>query len=159
MDRSLPALTVVTAVGSGVVGGVFFAFSAFVMRALDRLPARQGLAAMQSINVMAPTAPLMILLVGTALCSLVLGGSALFRLDEAVARYQLAGAALYLLAVAITGIYHVPRNDALTALDPSAADAVARWRAYIPGWVLWNHVRTATSVAGAVLLTVAGRIG
>jgi uncharacterized membrane protein len=33
------------------VGGIFFAFSAFVMKALDRLPPAQGIAAMQSINV------------------------------------------------------------------------------------------------------------
>src|SRR6185436_10873289 len=40
-------LTIGTAVGSGLVGGVLFGFSTFVMRALDRLPAAQGLAAMQ----------------------------------------------------------------------------------------------------------------
>jgi uncharacterized membrane protein len=38
------------ALGSGLVGGVFFAFSTFVMRALARVPAAQGIAAMQSIN-------------------------------------------------------------------------------------------------------------
>ena len=32
---------------------MFFAFSTFVMQALDRLPAPQGIAAMQSINVTA----------------------------------------------------------------------------------------------------------
>ena len=44
------AVTIGSAIGSGVAGGVFFAFSTFIMRALDRLPPNQGLAAMQSIN-------------------------------------------------------------------------------------------------------------
>ena len=45
------ALAFAAARGSGVVGGVFFAFSSFVMAALARRPAHEGIAAMQSINV------------------------------------------------------------------------------------------------------------
>ncbi|MGI9030825.1 MAG: hypothetical protein ACR2HP_12705 [Ilumatobacteraceae bacterium] len=44
----------VTAVGSVVVGGVFFAFSTFVMKGLAGLPAPTGIAAMQAINLAAP---------------------------------------------------------------------------------------------------------
>ena len=39
--------------GCGLVAGVFFAFSAFVMSALARLQPAQGIAAMQSINITA----------------------------------------------------------------------------------------------------------
>ena len=51
----LIALTVGTALGCGLIAGVFFAFSTFVMKALIRLPASQGIAVMQSINVVAVT--------------------------------------------------------------------------------------------------------
>jgi len=34
-----------------LIGGVFFAFSTFVMKALVRVPAVPGIAAMQSINI------------------------------------------------------------------------------------------------------------
>jgi len=44
-------LPLVSALGSGLMAGVFFAFSAFIMNALARLPAAQGIAAMQSINI------------------------------------------------------------------------------------------------------------
>ncbi|HET9531010.1 MAG TPA: hypothetical protein VFQ92_11700, partial [Blastocatellia bacterium] len=44
-------ITIVTALGSGLIAGVFFAFSSFVMRALCRLPTREAIAAMKSINV------------------------------------------------------------------------------------------------------------
>lgn len=53
-------------VGCGVVSGVFFAFSGFVMPALGRLPTPQAVAAMQAINVTAVTPPLMTALFGTA---------------------------------------------------------------------------------------------
>ena len=51
IERLLFALTLVSALGCGLVAGVLFAFSSFVMNALARLPAAQGIAAMQSINV------------------------------------------------------------------------------------------------------------
>src|SRR5258705_6992637 len=49
--RVLTTVTFGTALGAGLVAGVFFAFSSFVMAALARLPPAQAIAAMQSINV------------------------------------------------------------------------------------------------------------
>ncbi|WP_010496926.1 hypothetical protein [Paenibacillus elgii] len=51
MGNLLFGLTYASALGSGLIAGLFFAFSTFVMSALARLPAEQGIAAMQSINV------------------------------------------------------------------------------------------------------------
>jgi uncharacterized membrane protein len=51
IDGCPRVLTLTSAVGAGLVAGIFFAFSSFVMKALDRLPPAQGIAAMQSINV------------------------------------------------------------------------------------------------------------
>ena len=59
-------LTFISAIGCGLVGGVFFAFSTFVMQGLGRLPAPQGAAAMQAINVTAVTPVFMAALFGTA---------------------------------------------------------------------------------------------
>ena len=67
MDGFLFVLTLLAALGCGVVAGVFFAFSAFVMKALGHLPAEQGIAAMQAINVAAVTFAFMAALFGTAL--------------------------------------------------------------------------------------------
>lgn len=58
-------LIVGSALGCGVAGGAFFAFSTFIMRALARLPAPQGIAAMQSINVVVITPLFMMALFGT----------------------------------------------------------------------------------------------
>jgi uncharacterized membrane protein len=51
IDSLLFPLTLISALGCGLMAGFFFAFSACVMNALARLPAAQGITAMQSINV------------------------------------------------------------------------------------------------------------
>ncbi len=159
LDRSLSTLTTITAVGCGVVGGVFFAFSVFVMQALGRLPPAKGIAAMQAINAAAPTPLFMAALLGTGLTCVTLAGSALFRMDEPDAVYHLVGGLLYLVAIVLTIVYHVPRNDALAAIDPNGADAASHWSRYQTGWTAWNHVRTIASIAAAGTLTVALRVG
>ncbi|MGD9961202.1 DUF1772 domain-containing protein [Nocardioides sp.] len=151
-------LTLVCAVGSGLAGGVFLAFSTFVMSSLGRLPDRQGLTAMQQINRGAPNPVFMTVLFGTAGACVVLGVSAIRHLDEPTAPWQLAGSACYLVAIALTVTYHVPHNDALAALDPAAAQAGVLWRDYLRDWTTWNHARTVACAAAATLFTVAARL-
>ena len=160
MTKNLPlTLTLTAAIGAGLAGGVFFAFSTFVMSGLGRASDRSGLEAMQGINKAAPTPVFMTLLFGTAVVCVLLGISAVRRLDEPVARWQLAGCALYLLMIVVTAAYHVPHNDALALVDPDSAGAGATWRHYLSTWTAWNHVRTLACAGSAVALTVAARIG
>ena len=60
------ALKLLAALGCGLMAGVFFAFSAFVMNALARLPAAAGIAAMQSINITVINPLFMTVFLGTA---------------------------------------------------------------------------------------------
>jgi uncharacterized membrane protein len=50
-DGALFVLTLLAMLGCGLMAGFFFAFSAVIMAALARLPPAQGIAAMQTINV------------------------------------------------------------------------------------------------------------
>ena len=159
MDRSLPVLTTVAALGTGVVGGVFFTFSVFVMRALGRLPSNKGISAMQSINTAAPAPLFMAALFGTGVACVVLAISALFRLDEPDAVYLLVGGSLYLVTIVLTIAYHIPRNNALAAVDPDSTDGASYWSYYVSAWTAWNHVRTIASVAAAAMLTIGLRVG
>lgn len=150
------AVTVAAAVGAGTMAGVFFAFSTFVMPALRKVPAEPGLRAMQSINREAPASPLfMAALFGTAVVTVVLGVYGVLHRDQPFARYLLAGAALYLVCIVITGIYHVPHNDALGLLDPTRSASHVTWRGYLGGWAAWNHVRTLAPLAGSVAFVLA----
>jgi uncharacterized membrane protein len=159
MDRSLPVLTTFAALGCGVVGGVFFTFSVFVMKALDRLPPSKGISAMQSINTAAPTPWFMVALFGTGLACVTLAISALFRLDQPDAVYHLVGGALYVVTIVLTIVYHIPRNDALAIVDPDSTDGASYWSYYVSAWTTWNHVRTIASIAAAGALTIGLRVG
>jgi uncharacterized membrane protein len=158
MSAGLQALTVVAAVGAGVAAGVFFAFSTFVMRALGRLPAAQGVSAMQAINKEAPTPWFMTALFGTTLVSVALAALALTQLDEPEAVYLLVGSAVYLAGIVLTIAYHVPRNDALALVDPNSSVATDAWARYRGAWTAWNHVRTLTCLTGSVAFTLALRV-
>ena len=149
MSTPLVVLTVATAIASAAAGGVFFAFSTFVMPALRRLPAAQGIAAMQSINVTAVMPPLMLLMFGTALACVALIVAAVVDWSP----WLLAGAAVYLVGeIVVTMAYNVPRNNELAAMDPASEDAAARWPAWVSEWTAGNHVRTVAGVAAAALL-------
>ncbi len=112
-------LTLLAALGCRMMAGVFFAFSAFVMKALARLPAEQGIAAMQSINILAVTPVFMAALFGTAAACLGLVGWATISWGEGPAAPVLAGCAFYLVGtVGVTIARNVPLNERLAKLHP-----------------------------------------
>ncbi|QKD01327.1 DUF1772 domain-containing protein [Mesorhizobium loti] len=147
MIKLLPTLTIIAAIGSGVVGGVFFAFSNFVMAALARLPVPQGIAAMNSINITVITPTFMTALFGTGLVCLVLIAGAIIGWSQPGSFWLLAGALIYLVGNPIvTIVFNVPLNDALAAVDPDSTNGAALWANHLSQWVMWNHVRTVTAI-------------
>jgi hypothetical protein len=65
-------LIFLAALGSGVMTGLYFAFSAFIMTAFGRLPAAGGIAAMNAINVAILNPLFFAVFFGTAAVSVVL---------------------------------------------------------------------------------------
>jgi len=150
IDGPYFALTVLGVLGTGLVAGVCFAFSAFVMRGLGSLPPARGAAAMNAINRAATTPAFMILFMSAALLSAVLAVVTFVLWPEGTVEL-LVGSALYLVGVfAVTAAANVPRNGALLRMDPDAPETAVYWRSYVREWTLWNHVRTVAS-AGAAL--------
>lgn len=146
-------LTAVTALAAAACGGAFLTFSTVTSRALARLPAPAGLAAMQEVNVAAPrSASFMALVFGPALLGLVLGVRAVTDWQGAASLLVVAGALTHLLGVAVVTIaFHVPRNDRLARLDPDSG--AADWPGWLRSWVAGNHARTVCGLlAGALLL-------
>jgi uncharacterized membrane protein len=156
VDQLLFALTLAAALGCGLIAGVFFAFSSFVMKALARLATSEGIAAMQSINVVVLNPRFLSVFIGTAAICVAAIAAALLRWDDPSAGYRLAGGALYLVGTfAVTRLFNVPRNDALAAVTPADVDAADRWARYVSGWTTWNHVRTAAALAAAAAFGLA----
>jgi uncharacterized membrane protein len=160
MDGFLFGLTLAAVVSAGLVGGVFFAFSNFVMRALGRLRPSEGAAAMQSINITVITPTFMTALFGMGVVSLVLIGWGLADLDEPYAGWLIAGGVIYLIGeIATTGAYHVPRNNALARVDPESEEGARVWGTYLVEWTRMNHVRTVAGLAAAGLFALALQAG
>src|SRR4030095_1053439 len=95
IDKLISILTFSSGLGCGLNGGVFFAFSAFVMKALARLAPAHGIAAMQSINVVAVTPVFMTALFGTGAVCVVAAVAALLRWGDGRAVWLLVGGLLY----------------------------------------------------------------
>lgn len=154
-NHSLFALKLFAALGCGLVAGVFFAFSTFVMNALARLQPPQGIAAMQAINITVINPLFMTALFGTAAACIFLATFSISKWHQTGSVCLLIGSLLYLVGtVGVTIMCNVPLNDALAKVKPSSTDGVL-WARYLTYWTMWNHVRTIAALAAAALLTIA----
>lgn len=145
----------IAAVGSFLVAGIFYAFSTFIMQALGRVPAPEGIRAMQMINIVIINPLFLGIFIGTALLLCGLAIAAGLNFGQPGAMQVVAGAILYVIGCfAVTMVCNVPLNNALAAVDPGSADGAAVWARYLRDWVFWNHVRTAASLAGAIALVL-----
>jgi uncharacterized membrane protein len=156
MAALITALLWFAALGCGLLAGLYFAFSTFVMTALGRIDQAAGIAAMNAINGVIQRSLFMPAFLGTSLAGLVLAGLALARWGEPGAAAMLAGGLLYVIGMfGVTMACNVPLNNALAAVDPASAAAGALWARYLADWTWWNHVRTLASLAASALFIAA----
>ena len=149
-------LSLFAALGCGLIAGVFFAFSSFVMRALARLSANGGIAAMQSINVVVLNPVFLGTFVGTAVICIFAMIAALLRWHDPQSLYMLVGGVLYLVGTFLVTItFNVPLNNKLAAVALDDAAGANVWANYLVKWTAWNHVRTAAALAAAASFTLA----
>ena len=154
VDNIIFVLTLVAALGSGLMAGVFFAFSTSVMKALGRLAPAEGMAAMQSINIVIVNPLFLVIFLGTAGVCLSVVVIALIRWDRETA-FLLAGAALYLIgSILVTAVFNVPMNNVLAAATPTDAKSAELWANYLSDWTFWNHIRTVASLASTAAFTI-----
>lgn len=150
-DRILTALLIAALAGSGLIGGLFFAFSNTLMKAFDRLPAAAAVAAMQSINATILNSLFFLVFFGTAAACAALIIVSVPRLGRTAAVLACSGALLYLIgSIVVTMLFNVPLNNKLAAVPLSANDLAAQWQAYRVPWTMWNHVRTVACALAAV---------
>lgn len=157
-DTVATPFTFTVALGSGLIAGTFFAFSTFVMGALARLPVPQGIAAMQSINVVVINPLFLGVFIGTAILVALLAVMACLNWSAPGTLYLLAGAALYLAGCfLVTMVGNVPLNNALDAVAPDSAEGAALWMRYLQSWNFWNHVRGGASLLASAVFILALR--
>jgi uncharacterized membrane protein len=125
------------------------------MKALARLPSAEGIAAMQSINIVIINLVFLSAFLGTgAGCALVIIAS-LLRWQDPGSVYLLVGGALYLVgSLLVTMMFNVPKNNALAAVSPTDPNGASLWADYLSAWTAWNYVRTVAALVAAALLTM-----
>lgn len=140
----------------GIMAGVYFTFSAFVMRSLDAIEKPAGMIAMQSINrVILKSAFLPLFFASSAVCA-VLAVLAILDLRATGAWPMLIGSAAYIVGMLLVTIAgNVPLNNRLEATAADGPEAEAMWRLYMQRWVAWNHVRTVACTLSLGLLVAA----
>ena len=131
------------AVSVGLMAGIYFAFSVFVLQALDAAGRPVGMAAMQSINRIILKSAFLPLFFASSLACLLLAVFGVMHWASAGAWQMVIGGALYLVGMlVVTAAANVPLNNALEAM----------WRRYMARWLPWNHVRTVSCTVSLVLL-------
>jgi uncharacterized membrane protein len=155
MNPFASVIGITALLGSALVGGIFFAFSSFIMKALAGVPSAEGIGAMQSINVVVINPSFLGAFFGTALVSLGAGWLALSGWGSPSAPYFLGGTLFYLVGtLLVTMLGNVPLNDQLAALSATDPGAREVWEHYVARWTMWNHVRTAAAMIAALLFTL-----
>lgn len=153
IDPYIVPLTLLAVVGCALMAGLFFAFSNFVMKALARLPSEQGMAAMQLINVTIINPVFLLIFLGTAVLSLILGIYAFTHWGEAGSPWLVVGGACYLFGTfGVTMAFNVPLNNLLARADPSASTSADTWSSYVSRWLLWNHFRAVMAIVATATL-------
>ena len=155
MSNYTTTLAIAALLGSGVIGGVFFAFSSFIMKSLARLPYAEGIAAMQSVNEVVINRSFLGTFMGTAVICLLLAMLSLMQWSAAGSVYFLAGAALYFVGTfVVTLAGNVPLNNRLAAAPAHDESSASVWEHYLERWTRWNTIRSIAAVAATVAFLV-----
>lgn len=134
-----------------LVGGVFLAFSDFIMRSLGTANSPGGIEVMQVINREVFKWVFMTLFLGMAAISIVIIWYVFANLTGLAANLIMIAAGLYLVGVfGVTVVFNVPLNNRLEAMDFTSQAALDFWTTrYLPDWTFWNSVRTSASILAA----------
>lgn len=144
--------------GCGVLAGVYFTFSGFVMAALGRLEPAAAVAAMVSINRTILRSAFMPLFLATTGSAVALAVLTPFHWDEPETLPMLVGGLIYVTGMfTCTVAFNLPLNDALAEADPKGPGAGAAWARYRRDWTRWNHVRTASAAIATACFVAALR--
>lgn len=146
-----PSVTV-AAICAGLMAGVYFAFSTFIMRSLDQLGAAPAADAMNAINEVILRSWFVVLFFGSTVLYAALAVVAVFDADLA-GRWLLLGTGLiYVVGMFVcTAMFNVPLNNQLADAGNDSNRKAVTWTHYVKHWTRWNHLRGVCSLAALVL--------
>lgn len=155
MHTVISALLWFALLSAGLMAGIYFAFSIFIMRALAELDQPGGMLAMRAINRVIQRSAFLPLFLASSLACLLLVADGFLEAQVPGAFPMAAGGAIYVAGMLLVTMFgNVPLNTALEVADPATPEGAAAWKHYLARWTRWNHVRTAACLAALVLFVV-----
>lgn len=142
-------------VGSALISGIFFAFSNFIMKALQRVPPPEGLLAMQTINVTVLNRGFLGAFMGTALLCLIIAVISIAEWEMARSPYLLGGAVAYIGGTwFVTVLGNVPLNNKLAGVDRENPESLDVWDHYLERWNRLNTQRAGAAMCASALFLI-----
>jgi uncharacterized membrane protein len=143
------------ALWSALVGGVFKAFSEFIMAGLLRAEPAAGIESMQWINRTVLRTEFVAALLSIAVFSVAFAIYALFVFTGPGRLSIVVAALIYIPSVFLMTILgNVPMNNRLEKLDHRSDKAAVYWVIYGKQWTRLNHIRTLGSIVTAGLYLI-----
>ena len=139
----------------GFLGGVYFAFSFFVMRSLNELSGSEAIRIMTIINNIILKSPFMVLFFCSTVIAFLLVTTSLFF--NKLFSYEAFSGFIFIIGMFLCTITrNVPLNKKLENLSfgDIKYEPEIEWSNYYHNWTKWNHVRTATCFVSSALLLI-----
>ncbi|MEO0575418.1 MAG: anthrone oxygenase family protein [Pseudomonadota bacterium] len=144
------------ALWSAIIGGVFSAFSEFIMKGLLRSEPAGGIESMQHINRTVLKTQFVAGILSITLFSVVFAIYSLVVFQGAALVVLILAPVVYVPTVFLMTMFgNVPMNNKLEQLDHTSGEAAAYWHQYGSLWTRLNHVRSLGSIATAGLYIIA----
>jgi uncharacterized membrane protein len=153
---SLPLwLDEIAIISFGFIGGVYFAFSFFVMQSLKNISDSDAIRTMNAINVVILKSPFMLLFFFSSFIALILFLENLI-LYKLISKEGFASLIFLGGMFLCTALKNVPLNDKLAEFDLTdpLSNPEIEWNYYYKNWIKWNHIRTVSCFLSMVLLLI-----
>ena len=152
LDSIMTISISIATISAGLMAGVYFAFSAFIMRSLDQLGPVKAADAMNAINEVILHSWFMLLFFGSTLLYFLIVVVAVVSAELTARWLLLSGGVIYSLGMFFcTAIFNVPLNNRLAQVENDNSKKVEIWTLYFERWTKWNHLRGVCSLIAMIL--------
>ena len=137
----------------GFIGGIYFAFSFFVMQSLNKVSHSEAIRTMNSINSVILKSPFMLLFFFSSFIAFIIFLENLI-LYKLISNEGFASIVFLIGMFLCTAMKNVPLNNKLADFDfnDSNCNPEIEWNNYYKNWIKWNHIRTASCFLSVALL-------
>ncbi|MAI86795.1 MAG: hypothetical protein CMF99_06505 [Candidatus Marinimicrobia bacterium] len=137
----------------GFIGGVYFAFSFFVMHSFKKINHLEAIRIMNSINSVILKSPFMFLFFFSSFIAAILFLKNLISFK--IIYNQVLSSLIFLGGMLLcTATKNVPLNKKLANFNDRTSDPEIEWDYYYKNWIKWNHIRTVSCFVAMVLLVI-----